>query len=224
MGGNQPTVTVRARRVAVRTVAQVRAIGVAHGLRPYRPERWRASRWDHAYTVGEFDYMADLGERPRYAMLLSYLDLAATPPAILDIGCGPGFLRQSLHDTPFDSYVGIDLSQVAIHEARTRWPDVRTRFEQGDVSTMEVPPADVVVLNEMLYYAAEPRALLRQIGAALRPGGLVLTSIWRHPGDRALWRLLDEELAFVAAARIRAERNPFNRLGWRVSCHRARGG
>jgi hypothetical protein len=29
---------------------------------------------------------------------------------------------------------------------------------------------------------------------------------------------------FVAAARIRAERNPFNRLGWRVSCHRVAAG
>jgi 2-polyprenyl-3-methyl-5-hydroxy-6-metoxy-1,4-benzoquinol methylase len=82
----------------------------------------------------------------------------------------------------------------------------------------------VIVLNEMIYYTPSPRTLLRRIASIVRPGGVVLTSIWRHAGDRALWRLLDEELAPVAACRTRAENNPYNRLGWRVSCHRVAGG
>jgi 2-polyprenyl-6-hydroxyphenyl methylase/3-demethylubiquinone-9 3-methyltransferase len=215
---------VRTRKIAVRAVAQVRATGVAQGVRPYRPERWSVGRWDDAYAAGEFDFMAGLGERPRYAMLLSYLDLAPARPAILDIGCGPGILRQTLDPTAFASYIGIDVSEVAIRNARSRWPDEATHFELGDASTMRLPGADVIVLNEMLYYAPQPRDLLRRVAAALHPGGLVLTSMWRHAGDRALWRLLDAELMFVAAARIRAERNPFNRLGWRVSCHRVAAG
>jgi 2-polyprenyl-6-hydroxyphenyl methylase/3-demethylubiquinone-9 3-methyltransferase len=223
--GREPlTVVARARKVGARTLAQVRAVGVAPGWRPYRPERWSTSRWNTAYSTGEFDFMADLGERPRYAMLLSYLHLAATPPAILDVGCGPGILRGALGEMAFSSYVGVDLSEVVVNEAQRRWSDDRTRFELGDAATMMLPRVDVVVLNEMLYYVAYPRALLRRVAATVHPGGLVLTSIWRHAGDRSLWRLLDEELAFVAAARVRAERNQFNRLGWRVSCHRVRGG
>jgi hypothetical protein len=49
----------------------------------------------------------------------------------------------------------------------------------------------------------------------------VLTSIWRHPGDKTLWRLLDREFRPIAACQIGAEMNPYNRRGWRVSCHAA---
>ncbi len=221
---DRPTSAARARRVAARAVEQIRAAGVAQGLRPYRPQRWDVRRWDDAYRDGEFDYMASLGERPRYAMLVSYLDLAAKPETILDVGCGPGILRQHLAQTRFCSYVGIDTSEVAIRAARARWADERTSFAVGDAAVADLPRADVVVLNEMLYYAPQPRALLRSVAVAVRPGGVVLTSMWRHAGDRALWRLLDEELVLVAAARLRAEGNAFNRLGWRVSCHRVRSG
>lgn len=209
----------RARKVAVRGVAQVRAAGVGPGWRRYRPERWSVGRWDHAYGAGEFDYMASLGERPRYAMLLSYLELAGPAPSVLDIGCGPGILRRTLRSGAFSSYVGIDLSAAAIEAARRQSSDDRTDFRVGDAMAVDLPATDVVVLNEMLYYAPVPQALIRRVAAVVRPDGLILASIWRHAGDRALWRMLDEELDFVAAARVRAEANPFNRLGWRVSCH-----
>jgi len=38
------------------------------------------------------------------------------------------------------------------------------------------------VLNEMLYYMRSPRTLLERVASAIRPDGIVLTSIWRHPG------------------------------------------
>ena len=94
----------------------------------------------------------------------------------------------------------------------------------GDAMAIDLPQADVVVLNEMIYYMRSPRTLLERVASVIRPGGLVLTSIWRHPGDRALWRLLDREFELVCAARTRAENNPYNRLGWRISCHRVSDG
>ena len=142
---------------------------------------------------------------------------------MLDIGCGTGWLRQLLADDDFGAYVGIDISAEAIRSA-SQLTDGRTRFAAGDAMTVDLPPADVVVLNEVLYYAPSPRALLKRIASILSPEGIVLTSIWRHAGDRALWRLLDDELGLVAASRTRAERNPYNRRGWRVSCHRVGGG
>ena len=89
---------------------------------------------------------------------------------------------------------------------------------------IDLAPADVVVLNEMIYYMPSPGALLQRVASIIRPGGVVLTSIWRHPGDRALWRLLDREFQLVCASRTRSENNPYNRRGWRNSCHRAGGG
>ena len=209
----------RARRIAVRSVDQVLALGVGSGLRPYRPERWSAQRWERAYASGEFDYMSDDSELPRYSLLIGYLRTYPGTPSVLDIGCGSGLLRRLLAEGDFDTYVGIDISEEAIKSA-SGLADGRTSFTVGDATTMDLAPTDVVVLNEVIYYAPAPRALLRRVASIVRPGGLVLTSIWRHPGDRALWRLLDDELERVSASQTRAENNAFNRRGWRVSCHR----
>ena len=213
----------RARRLAWRTSAHVRALGVGPGLRPYRPEPWAVKRWERAYTSGEFDFMSDLYELPRYSLLIGYLRLYPGTPSVLDIGCGPGRLRELLSEGEFDTYLGLDLSAEAI-ESASRLSDGRTDFMVGDAMEIDLPPADVVVLNEMLYYMRSPRTLLERVASAIRPDGIVLTSIWRHPGDRALWRLLDGEFELVSAARTRTEGNRHNRLGWRVSCHRAGGG
>jgi SAM-dependent methyltransferase len=216
------TTRQRARRLAWRTSAHVRALGVAPGLRPYRPEPWAVTRWERAYTSGEFHFMSDLYELPRYSLLIGYLRLHPGTPSVLDIGCGPGRLRELLAEGEFDTYVGIDLSAEAIKSA-SRLSDHRTDFMVGDAMVIDLPATDIVVLNEMIYYMQSPRTLLERVASVLRPGGLVLTSIWRHPGDRALWRLLDGELQLVSAARTRTEGNRHNRLGWRVSCHRVSG-
>jgi SAM-dependent methyltransferase len=207
----------RVRSAAARTKAQVLALGVGSGLRPYRPERWSVPRWERAYTTGEFAYLSDVYELPRYSVLVGYLRTYAGTPSVLDIGCGSGRLREE----DFTTYSGLDISAEAIRSAM-RLADNRTSFVVGDAMTVNLAPADVVLLNEMIYYTPSPRALLRRVAAIVRPGGLVLASIWRHAGDRALWRLLDDELQLVSASRIRAQGNPYNRRGWRVSCHRVR--
>ena len=49
---------------------------------------------------------------------------------------------------------------------------------------------DVVVCNEVLYVVPEADEMLAVAQRSLRPGGHLLTSIWSHPGDRALQRLI----------------------------------
>ncbi len=209
----------RARIIAFRARDQVLSLGVSSGLRQYRPEPLSAQRWERSYTTGEFDYMRDLSELPRYSLLIGYLRTYPGRASVLDIGCGTGWLRELLAEEDFDTYVGLDLSAEAIRTASSL-ADPRTSFTAGDAMKVELPAVDVVVLNEMIYYAPSPRALIRRIASILPSGGLVLSSIWRHAGDRALWRLLDEELELVAASMTRAMNNPYNRRGWRVSCHR----
>ena len=119
MSAQSPPLTLakRARRIAWRTSAQVRALGIGTGLRPYRPEPWVVKRWERAYTSGEFDFMSDLYELPRYSLLIGYLRLYPGTPSVLDIGCGTGRLRELLAEGEFDTYVGIDLSAEAIKPA-----------------------------------------------------------------------------------------------------------
>ena len=191
------------------------------GVLPYRPERKPPERFEAGWRSGDFDYYARLDEVPRYAVLLGYLTFSGDTPDVLDVGCGRGLLRARLPDAAFRSYVGVDLASEAIDTARAL-EDERTRFVHGDVRTLDLGPVDVVVLNEILYYLDDASAFLTRVAGWLRPGGRVLTSMWRHPGDRQLWRVVDERFELVDRVDVRSERNTMSRRGWRVACHRAR--
>lgn len=186
----------------------------------YRPERYHDEHFVTGYRSGTFDYYADLEELPRYSALLGYLTYFAGAPEVLDIGCGRGLLRARLAPGQFSRYVGIDLAAPAIEAAR-RLEDDRTRFVLGDATTVDLPESDAVVFNEVLYYFADARAVLDRVARCLRPGGLVLTSMWRHPGDRQLWDVIDDRFDLLDRTQIRSERNEHSRRGWFVACHRS---
>ena len=219
----RPTNRQRAGLIATRVARQALAVGVGSGLRRYQPERRSAKDFERVYASGRFDYFSEAYELPRYSALLGYLRMYPGTPTVLDVGCGPGLLRQLLTREDFSAYHGIDISAEAIKKA-SPLADDRTSFSLGDVLTSDPPPADVVVLNEVLYYISPPSALLDHVASLVTPGGFVLASIWRHGGDRALWRLLDRAFVRVSACRVRPEGNPYNHRGFRVSWHRARDG
>ena len=156
---------------------------------PYRTEQWTVEEWQTAYRSERFDYFSSLPELPRYSILIGYLKRFAEGRDILDVGCGRGPLRQQLDGFAFGSYTGIDLSAAAIGDAE-HLADNRTTFVCGDVTTLALPSVDVVVLNEVLYVTPDPSKMLDALERALTPGGLILTSMWCHPGDTTLRRLL----------------------------------
>lgn len=190
-------------------------------LLPYRTERWSVEEWQSAYRTGRLDYFESLPELARYSVLAGYLVTFGAGRAILDIGCGRGILRERLRDLEFRTYTGIDLSGEAIRAASVL-TDARTSFFCGDVGEIDLPAADIAVLSEVLYYARDPSAMLDAIDGAVAPGGLILTSMWRHPGDQALWRLLDRRYGLVDVTDVRNRANTLARRGWRVACHRLR--
>ena len=215
----------RLRKRARRAAQQVAVAGRRLGILRYQPERWTTERWDTAYGAGGLGYYAGLDELARYSVIVGYVAWSASArpakaPTILDVGCGIGLLRDRLGDVAFSDYVGVDLSAHAIGVAVSRGY-ARARFLVGDVSMLDVGRFDVVVLNEVLYYAPEPAAFLEQIRAVLQPDGLLLLSMWRHPGDRSLWREVDKAFSVVDRVEVRNRANRVNPKGWRVALYRA---
>lgn len=201
----------------------VKDLLVRLGLKEYRPLVWSAERWDDAYRRRTTDGYGALEELARYSLLVGYLRSLAPVGTVLDVGCGAGILRERAEDIDFRSWVGVDLVPAAIAQA-SALEDDRTRFAVGQVRELDVASVDVAICNEVIYMAADPVALLDDIVARVTPGGHLLTSIWRHPGDRLLWRQIDER--FLPVDRVRV-RNPGNRMaprGWTVALHRRVGG
>ncbi len=214
----------RVRRRARQGARAAASLGRRLGVLPHQPERWSPERWTDAYGSGQLEYYGMLDELARYSLLVGYVGFffppgaERTPPRILDVGCGTGLLRSRL-DGVVGDYVGVDLSAAAVEAAeRRRLP--RSRFLVGDVASLDLGGFDVIVLNEMLYYVEDVPGFLRRLGDLLEPSGLLLLSMWRHPGDRSLWHQVDERFPLVDRVEARNRANELNPRGWLVSCHR----
>ena len=184
---------------------------------PYRPfALTEAAVWDAAYEAREWDFLNELTEAPRYAVLIGYMHQLHQRPSVLDVGCGAGLLRARIGDVPLERFVGIDLSARAIAEAKSH-EDEHTEFKVASAPSVELGSFDVVVCNEMLYYVTDIGDFFDRIEAVLKPDGHLLCSIWQHRGVRALQRVLDQRFPLTAAAEVRSLAGSHET--WRVSCH-----
>lgn len=212
---------------ARRATAVLRGAAVRAGLARYRPELFPVADWDRAYATGSLEHFGELEELGRYSVIAGYVRWFAASSgsglSMIDVGCGTGLLRERLGQVDVERYVGVDLSTPAIDAARRRG-DEGASWIVGDVTdpSLELEPADIVVVNEVLYYAPDPVAFLRRVGALVRPAGIVLVSIWHHQGDAALWRVVARELEVVDRVEVRNPGNAVNPKGWVVACCRAR--
>lgn len=200
------------------------AAGMARslGVLPYQPEHWTTRRWAASYASGCLDYYGYLDELARYSVLVGYLGWIAGRmpdrlPSVLDIGCGTGLLRERLNVAAFSTYVGVDLSETAIAQAQAR-AHPRSSFLVGDVTALDLDRFDVVVLNEVLYYAPDTGVFLGHLRGLLGPQGFLLVSMWRHPGDRTLWRTVADTFPIVDRVQVRNRGNAVNARGWMIAC------
>ncbi|WNG33109.1 class I SAM-dependent methyltransferase [Archangium minus] len=110
---------------------------------------------------------------------------------VIDAGCGTGLVSQPLVErghtvVGFDNNLAmlglaVGKQAKAPEEARRRW-----KVLEGDVCSFpsQVPgEADVVVLNNVLFYVREPEQVLRQVLEHLKPGGLVIATGPRQRPD-----------------------------------------
>jgi uncharacterized protein (DUF2062 family)/SAM-dependent methyltransferase len=205
--------------------------------RPYRlPES--APPWFHAAerVAGRYAPALDGGtalDRSRFHYVRTKLlgdpiarliaDVAGESPGslgeIADIGTGRGQLPILLLELGRATRAwGVDwdagkiaLATAAAGEIADDRPALDARFTQGDARTAEVPPADTVLLIDLLHYftLSEQDAILRRAAAAVRPGGRLLV---READTERGWRskaTLLEERIFTALRYNRGERVRF---------------
>lgn len=108
---------------------------------------------------------------------------------LLDVGCGIGDLSIEAVGRGAESARGYDLSEKAIREAhalaRERGVDDRTAFEVGDGAKVDLPAADVVVLNRVFCCYADASGLLERSLAAA--GSVYAFTIPRSSGVVGAW-------------------------------------
>jgi SAM-dependent methyltransferase len=146
------------------------------------------SRFDRGYAQGK------LAGDPVYAAAAR--TLATVPPRpLLDIGCGMGLLGQYLHECGLlHGYLGIDLDTRRLDAGRaaaaTLTPPLQLQY--GDATQLPAFRGHVALLDMLHYLSATQQvALLRQAGARLATGGVLLIrnvlreANWRFHATRA---------------------------------------
>jgi SAM-dependent methyltransferase len=129
----------------------------------------------------------DASQAPRYARIAALMQRHGADRHVLDVGCGQALLRQWL---PRECrYLGVEPSALAVQQARERCAsDGRAQIELASAECFDAGARrfDAVVFNEMLYYAADPCALLRRYAAMLGDRGVIVGSIYMKPGGASL--------------------------------------
>jgi SAM-dependent methyltransferase len=152
--------------------------------------------------VAEFDAFADdytelhrhnirvSGEAPDYfarykieTLRARWTALGLAEPAdILDFGCGVGASLPHLAELfPTSAVLGLDVSEASLAVARARSP-AGVSLRAYDGTTIDLPAASQdLIFSACVFHHIEPEArgaLLRQLHALLRPGGILV--IYEH--------------------------------------------
>ena len=125
------------------------------------------------------DYVKEYESYPRKRMqkLIPYLNLKPNE-ALLDVGCGPGWLLDMTAGT-IGRYVGIDFSKEFIQGANARLAEMNipnARFECSDIVEFcqkNVGVFDKATLFDVSHLIEDPKLLpiYRAIRSTLKPGG-----------------------------------------------------
>ncbi|WP_110689059.1 class I SAM-dependent methyltransferase [Salinicola endophyticus] len=106
---------------------------------------------------------------------------------VLDLGCGFGKFSGYCLGQGARRYVGVDISEKMIAEARRHYRDERIRFQVSALEDAEFDAEayDVAVASMCLHYVEDLGRVMDKVAAALRPGGLLVLSV-EHPVCTAL--------------------------------------
>jgi 2-polyprenyl-3-methyl-5-hydroxy-6-metoxy-1,4-benzoquinol methylase len=168
--------------------------------------------WNAEYNSGAWDYLASEEELGRYSVMSGYCRHFRPEAArVLDVGCGTGVLAHWLSCNAIYSYFGIDLSEVAIEQARRSNLPGAT-FAVADAATFDPSQVfDVIVFNEILYYLRMPEVDVQRFSDSLSPDGIIIVSIWYHADGIRTWERL--KARFEELDRVRIVHGP-SRQKW----------
>ncbi|MBI4134782.1 MAG: methyltransferase domain-containing protein [Candidatus Sungbacteria bacterium] len=119
------------------------------------------------------DGRADWGSFPR-RQILEFINRKLQPGMrLLELGCGTGELLSRLGTDI--NYVGVEISDFAVEEAKRRWRErVNAEFIMSGMVPFAENSFDAVCLIYVLEHVRQPRRFLLEALRVLKPGGTLV--------------------------------------------------
>ena len=139
---------------------------------------------DHAYTYRSHS-LRHWHHRARLRQLIREVEhVAGEASSIADIGCSNGYITNLLQQVCKGEVRGFDYLPELIDQARQAYPHLE--FQRADLnrSTKWKQTFDLVCCFETLEHVGDCPSALRNLRAALRPGGTLIVSV---PVETGLW-------------------------------------
>jgi|CXWL01.1.fsa_nt_gi SAM-dependent methyltransferase len=135
------------------------------------------------------------------------------PEKILEIGCGTGYVLSGIHDAfPAAILSGSEASCVGLGFASRRVPGA-SLFQMDARQIPFRDEFDVVGAFDVLEHVSEDDQVLREMWAAVRPGGGIVVTVPQH---QFLWSAVDEVAGHVRRYRAQDLVDKISRAGFRV--------
>jgi len=139
-----------------------------------------ADQWNLEHLAGHYDSLRDVEQMAHYSILAGLIKHFKVGRTILDIGCGEGLLLDHVGKEDFKSYLGVDISEVALRNAELR-SNKKASFLLADAKSLKLRERfDCIVFNEILYSFPNPLEVIDHYRPLLKKNGCFLTSnfIW----------------------------------------------
>jgi SAM-dependent methyltransferase len=166
----------------------------------YGPPVVKRALWDREFARGKWNCLERFGTDPIYP----HLEQHARQGHILDLGCGPGTTANELSPAVYQTYTGVDISEVALQTARRRSKEhgrgERHKYVQADLSSYEPTGSyDVILLGDSIYYLppkSRPSVLTRY-ATHLTPSGVFIIKVNGMPKHYPIVLMIDETFNVV---------------------------
>jgi 2-polyprenyl-3-methyl-5-hydroxy-6-metoxy-1,4-benzoquinol methylase len=158
--------------------------------------------WDSEYARGDWETLNSDDEFARYAVILGHVLRLPARAALLDVGCGSGRLLELTSRIGVARYLGTDLSAQAIERARQlQLPNAD--FTIGSAESFSTEERfDAIVFNEVAYYLKSPGDVLLRYHQYLRPGGILIVSMFDSLPASLAWRTLSRTFDSIESTRV----------------------
>ena len=172
----------------------------------YGPTFLKKSFWDQEYSTTKWSF----NENTAGDCVYPFLEKWAIKGSILDLGCGSGNTSNELADSAYGSYLGVDISELALAKAR-KWTEEngrasKNKFVPGDLlGYVPAQQFDLILFRESMYHvpSGQVKNVLNHYAKYLTADGVIIVRMSAtqngkpRPRITEMFRIIEAEFAVV---------------------------